>query len=87
MKLQSGFGDWKSGKQMEDLIINYFKDLFSTSNSIRNLEFLLGLKGRVTENMNRELGKEFTTDKVHQALKQTHHTKAPGLDGMSRVFF
>lgn len=74
-KLQYDFRDWKVEEQMEDLIIAYFKDLFSTSNFAENLEFLSGLKSRVTDNMNKELDREFTTDEVYQALMQIHLTK------------
>lgn len=87
MKLQSDFGDWKSGEQLEDLIIDYFKNLFLASSSIKNIQFLSSLKDRVIENMNRELGKEFTTDEVYQALIQMHPTKVLRPDGMSPVFF
>ena len=37
--------------------------------------------------MNAELTKTFTRDEVIIALKQLHPTKAPGLDGMSAIFF
>lgn len=57
---------------MEDLILDYFKHFFLASNSTKNLEFLSGLKGHVTKNMNRELSKEFIADEVYQAFIQIY---------------
>ena len=37
--------------------------------------------------MNEELLADFKVEKVWYALKQMHPTKAPGLDGMSPIFF
>lgn len=51
------------------------------------MEFLSSLEVRVTNLMNEELSKEFTIEEVQKALKQMHLTKAPGLDGMSLVFY
>ena len=45
------------------------------------------IQAKVTEEMNEELTKEFTTEEVKAALKQMHPTKAPGLDGMSAIFY
>lgn len=72
---------------MEGQITNCFNDLFSASSSLDNLEFLLGLKGHVTNNINRELGKEFTTEEVYHALMQMHPTKASGPDEMLLAFY
>ena len=41
----------------------------------------------VTEDMNAELTKVFTRDKVTKALQQLHPTEAPRPDGMSAIFF
>lgn len=86
-RLQSDLGEWKEGKQVEALIIDYFKDLLSTSNIAGRLEFLSSLKGSVTKSMNRELSKEYSSDEVYHALMQMHPIKAPGPDGMLLVFF
>lgn len=72
---------------MEVLIIDYFKTLFLAFDQPGNLEFLLGLTGCVTEQMNGELKREFTIEEAHKALMQMHPTKTPSLDGMSLVFF
>ena len=41
---------------------------------------------RVTEEMNTELTKVYTRDKVTKALQQLHPTKALGPDDMSAIF-
>ena len=45
------------------------------------------IQSRVTSEINLELINEFTREEVELALKQMHPTKAPGLDGMSALFF
>lgn len=40
LKLQASNGEWKEGNQLEDLIVDYFQFLFSTSNSSGSLELL-----------------------------------------------
>ena len=42
---------------------------------------------RVTEEMNTELTKIYTRDKVTKALQQLHPTKALGPDDMSAIFY
>ena len=42
---------------------------------------------KVTNEMNMELTRGFTKEKVVVALKQMHPTKSPGPDGMSTLFF
>lgn len=37
--------------------------------------------------MNMELIKDFSGEEILTAIKQMHPTKAPGLDGMSAIFF
>lgn len=37
--------------------------------------------------MNAQLTVDFIAEEVHKALQQMHHTKAPGPDGMSPIFF
>uniref|UniRef100_A0A2N9F0P5 Reverse transcriptase domain-containing protein n=1 Tax=Fagus sylvatica TaxID=28930 RepID=A0A2N9F0P5_FAGSY len=58
----------------------------SQDNEVIN-KCLNGMGGVVTEAMNSELVVDFTVEEVHQALKQMYPTKAPGLDGMSAIFY
>ena len=67
--------------------ISYFKKIYSTSSPCGISEVTCAVPRCVTEDMNAELTKVFTRDEVTNALKQLHPTKAPGLDGMSAIFF
>ncbi|XP_042972966.1 uncharacterized protein LOC122304767 [Carya illinoinensis] len=80
--LKDESGEWQAGQGRDAVIMNYFKNLFSATSQNPNLEFLVGMEGRVTEEMNKDLLKEFkreekywhlvgksTTDAVMQALQ------------------
>ena len=67
--------------------ISYFKKIYSTSSPCGISEVTCAVPRCVTEDMNAELTKVFTRDEVTNVLKQLHPTKAPGLDGMSAIFF
>ncbi|KAG6714786.1 hypothetical protein I3843_05G202800 [Carya illinoinensis] len=78
---------WQEGYNKEKVILDYFRDLFTFANPSASLEFLSVLRGRVTPQMNEELIREYTKLEVKDALQQMHHSKAPGPDGMSPIFF
>ena len=67
--------------------ISYFKKIYSPSSPCGISEVTCAVPRCVTEDMNAELTKVFTRDEVTNVLKQLHPTKAPGLDGMSAIFF
>lgn len=67
-----------SKANMEMLIVNYFNFIFSTSNQFGILEFLSSLVGRVTNPMNEDLRKEFTTEEIHKALMQCTLPRSKG---------
>ena len=48
---------------------------------------LNAISSQVTPNMNDELLIEFKEEEVWKALQQMHPTKAPGLNGMSPIFY
>ena len=50
-------------------------------------EILEQIPTKVTEDMNVELLKEFTTDEVENALKQMAPLKSPSPDGMPPLFY
>ena len=81
-------GNWHDSTDgIAEVVMSYFKNLFSTSYSTRISEVLDTIPTRVTEEMNQLLIQEFTRKEVKAALKQMHPTKAPGLNGMSAIFF
>ena len=45
------------------------------------------VEGRITEDINGLLMKEFTQEEVRSALDQMHPDKAPGPDGMTEGFY
>ena len=81
-------GRWREDKEeVEGIILDYFKEIYSTSYPD---EFRISLKAidrRVLDDMNDALLKEFRVEEVRHALKQMHPTKSPGLDGMFPIFF
>lgn len=74
-------------EERDKLILSYFQSLFTSSSQSGGMDFLDGLNGRVTTNMNKELLKEFTKDEVKVTLDQMHPIKSPGPNGMSPIFF
>ena len=81
-------GRWREGKEdVEDIILKYFNEIYSTTFPI-DFEASLGAVGRrVSEAMNAELLKEFKEEEVWRALMQMHPTKSPSPDGMFPIFF
>ncbi|XP_042974662.1 uncharacterized protein LOC122306298 [Carya illinoinensis] len=77
------------GNDRDQLIISYFQSLFQSEQQVpmEDLVFLEDLRGRVIDDMNVELTKDFTKEEVKEALNQMHPTKSPGPDGMPPLFF
>ena len=81
-------GRWREGEEeVEDIILKYFKDIYSTSFPTDFEASLSAVNRRVSEAMNADLLKEFKEEEVWRALMQMHPTKSPGPDGMSPLFF
>ena len=71
-------GNWHDSTDgIAEVVMSYFKNLFSTSYSTRISEVLDTIPTRVTEEMNQLLIQEFTRKEVKVALKQMHPTKSP----------
>ena len=73
--------------QLSDLFVNYFSNLFSTSNPTGIDTILEEVTPRVTEEMNLALTRNFTVEEVHSAMQQMAPLSTPGPDGMSPVFY
>ena len=65
----------------------YFKELLSSSSPTRIEEVADLVLGRVTQEMNEQLTKEFQKEETIQAVRNMHPTKAPGPDDMSDIFY
>ena len=81
-------GRWKEGgEEVEDVILKYFTEIYSTTFPTEFEASLGAVDRRVSEAMNVELLKEFKEEEVLQALMQMHPTKSPDPDGMSSIFY
>ena len=69
------------------LFVDYFTELFSTSNPVQIENFLAATPRVVTKAMNAELAGVFTRSEVDLALHQMAPLWAPGPDGMPPIFF
>jgi hypothetical protein len=81
-------GVWQSQDEaVENIIVGYYRDLFTTSHLGDFDEILRGVDRVVTNEMNLQLDSEFTEGEVEYALKQMGPLKAPGPDGMAPIFY
>ena len=72
---------------MDGIILDYFKDIYSTSFPADFGASLGAVDRKISDTMNEDLLLEFRAEEIRRALKQMHPTKSPGPDGMSPVFF
>ena len=81
-------GNWHDSiDSIAEVAVSYFKNLYSSAYPTRISEVLNAIPTKVMEEMNQSLIKKFTREEIEIALNQMHPTKAPGLDGMSAIFF
>ena len=73
--------------KVEEVVVEYYKELFTTSHPIEFLELIQAVQPKVTTSMNQSLTRDFNAAKIKVALKQMYPLKAPGLDGMPSLFF
>jgi hypothetical protein len=78
---------WDTFRGVEDAFTNYFTSLFTQGPGGDFSSCLQPISCRVTEDMNRELGKNFTAEEIEVALFQMEPLKAPGPDGLNANFF
>ncbi|CAI9772095.1 unnamed protein product [Fraxinus pennsylvanica] len=78
---------WQEEDVCNNLIINYYSDLFSSTGSNNHDAILNKMENKLTPDMNNNLIQPFTTVEVAQALKEMHPTKALGPDCMPPLFF
>lgn len=65
----------------------YFTNIFTTSNPSDFDEVLDGVLPTVTKDMNANLNRPFTAEKVHRVLHQMAPLTTPDSDGMSQIFY
>lgn len=77
-----------SPSQIDEVFINYFQNLFTSSSPSWQAveECLENVKNKVTAEMNTELVKQYTKVKVQEALNQMTLLKSPCPDGYNVRF-
>lgn len=81
-------GIWREDQEeVEDIILKYFKEIYSTTYPVDFGVSLSAVDRRVLEAMNEDLLREFREEEVWQALKQMYSTKSLGPDCMSSIFY
>ena len=81
-------GRWcEDSDEVDGIILDYFKDIYSTSFPVDFSASLGAVDRKVSNAMNEDLLSDFKAEEVRRELKQMHPTKSPGPDGMSPVFF
>ena len=73
--------------KVANLLVEYYTDLFTSSQPIEIDAVLQHVSKAVTKEMNAFLGQEFNKEKVDIALSQLAHLKASGPDGLPPIFF
>ncbi|XP_057775115.1 uncharacterized protein LOC130994097 [Salvia miltiorrhiza] len=72
-------------EKMNEIFRDHFQTLFSPGQTHNPSEVLRSIDSVVTEEMNRELTRPYTTAEIVAALKQMHPLKAPGPMIVSKV--
>ena len=81
-------GEWHTDEdKIATIAEEYYKQLFTSSNSLDMGEVIGSVDRVVTEDMAQDLIRPYTADEVKTSLFQMHQSKAPGPDGMSPFFF
>ncbi|KAK3037836.1 hypothetical protein RJ639_031877 [Escallonia herrerae] len=78
--LEDKNGVWrKKRKELEEVVVDYVEDLFTSNPQLDMRETLEAIGNRVDREMNNTLVEEFNHEEIRTALFQMHPTKAPGL--------
>lgn len=74
-------------RKVEEIVVNYYSNLFSSSNPSEFTELIEAVEPKVSQDMNNMLTRDFKGAEVKAALNQMYLLKAPSPDDMLPVFF
>jgi hypothetical protein len=77
----------KDNTGIQEAFMDYFSNIFTSSNPSDFADSLTGVANRIQPHMYEVLSKDFTPDEVFQAAHQLKGNSAPGPDGLSAKFF
>ncbi|XP_031104893.1 uncharacterized protein LOC116009862 [Ipomoea triloba] len=87
-RLKNDLGVWVEHDELNDVVLNYFHDIFASNVSTTNLDsFTASITPRVTQEHNTALLRPFELEEVKAALLSMFPDKAPGPDGMNPGFY
>ena len=88
LEIQRENGTWTKGeKELGAEVVDYYKHLFSTSETREMEEVLDGIPHTISDSMNENLTKPVGEEEIRLALFSMYPDKAPGIDGMPPLFF
>lgn len=86
--MEDKFGEWiEEENQIGNLLVQYYSNLFTSSNPTQLDIVLNRVEPRVSEEMNEQLLRPFEASELHNALKQMESITTPGLDGLLPLFY
>uniref|UniRef100_A0A803PGT3 Reverse transcriptase domain-containing protein n=1 Tax=Cannabis sativa TaxID=3483 RepID=A0A803PGT3_CANSA len=79
----------KEDSEIEAILVQYYSDLFITSDPIPQMRDFLSrcVPNRMSMQDNENLMANFTIEEVKKAIDQIHPLKAPGKDGLPGLFY
>ena len=87
-KLYDSTGRWCTRQsQVNDTILGFYRDLFTSANSENLADVLEVIPQVVTESMNASLTRAFTIEEVEAAVKEMAPLKAPDPDDIPPLFY
>lgn len=81
-------GVWQEVEgRIEEVVVEYYKNLFTSSNPTDFSQLLQAIQPKVTPAMNQVLVRDFTANKCRMTLKKMYPLKASGPNDMPHLFF